>query len=387
MKTISILGSTGSIGKQALQVADALGDIRIAALSAGRNSGLLERQARRYRPRLAAVMDADAYADLKVRLADTNVQVACGMDGLLAVATVEEAELVLTSVVGSVGLLPTLAAIRAKKDIALANKETLVTAGDLVLPLAAQYGVHIVPVDSEHGAIFQCLQGEDKKAVKKILLTASGGPFFGRTAAELASVTVDDALRHPNWSMGSKITIDSATLMNKGLEVIEAHHLFGVDYEDIQVVVHRQSIVHSAVEFVDGSVVAQLGAPDMRLPIGYALCWPERKPASANTLDVFSCGPLTFEQPDTDTFRCLPLAIHAGKLGGTAPAAMNGANEEAVRLFLDGKIPFPAIAALCEGAVDAHRPQPVTLDAVLEADREGRAYVAAEFSKGNEMMP
>lgn len=386
MKTISILGSTGSIGTQALQVADALGDIRIAALSAGRNSRLLEQQARRYCPRIAAVMDEDAYADLKVRLADTTVQVICGMDGLLAVATAEKADMVLTSVVGSVGLLPTLAAIKAKKDIALANKETLVTAGELVMPLAAQYGVHIVPVDSEHGAIFQCLQGEALKAVKKILLTASGGPFFGKTAAELASVTVDDALRHPNWSMGSKITIDSATLMNKGLEVIEAHHLFGVDYEDIQVVVHRQSVIHSAVEFVDGSVMAQMGAPDMRLPISYALCWPERKPAGADTLDVFSCGPLTFDRPDMDTFRCLPLAIHAGKLGGTAPAVMNGANEEAVRLFLDGKIPFPAIAALCEGAVHAHRPQAVTLDAVLEADREGRAYVAAEFSKGNEMM-
>lgn len=379
MKTISILGSTGSIGTQALQVADALGDIRIAALSAGRNTRLLEQQARKYRPRLAAVMDDAAYHDLKIRLADTNVQVLSGMDGLIAAATAQEADMVLTSVVGSVGLLPTLAAIREKKHIALANKETLVTAGELVIPLARKYGVDIVPVDSEHGAIFQCLQGEDRASVKRILLTCSGGPFYGKTAEELQTVTVADALSHPNWSMGSKITIDSATLMNKGLEVIEAHHLFGVGYDDIMVVVHRQSIVHSAVEFVDGSVVAQMGAPDMRLPISYALCWPQRRKSAADTLNLFSCGPLTFDKPDSDTFRCLPLAFYAGKLGGTAPAVMNGANEAAVTLFLDGKLPFPAIADLCEGAVAAHRPRPVTAESVMEADREGRDYVRRQI--------
>lgn len=375
MKTISILGSTGSIGTQALQVADALGDIRIAALSAGRNTALLEQQARKYRPRLAAVMEEDAYRDLKIRLADTGVQVLCGMDGLVAAATADAADMVLTSVVGSVGLLPTLAAIRAGKHIALANKETLVTAGELVMPLAREHGVDIVPVDSEHGAIFQCLQGEDRAAVRRILLTCSGGPFYGKPAAELQTVTVADALSHPNWSMGSKITIDSATLMNKGLEVIEAHHLFGMAYDDITVVVHRQSVVHSAVEFVDGSVVAQLGAPDMRLPISYALCWPKRRETAADALDLFSCGPLTFEKPDMDTFRCLPLAYRAGKLGGTAPAVMNGANEAAVSLFLDGKLPFSDIFCLCEGAVAQHRPRPVTAESVLEADCEGRDYV------------
>lgn len=379
MKTISILGSTGSIGTQALQVADALGDIRIAALTAGRNVTMLEQQARKYRPRLVAVMEESACRDLRVRLADTGVRVLCGMEGLEAAATADEADMVLTSVVGSVGLLPTLAAIRAKKHIALANKETLVTAGELVMPLARACGVDIVPVDSEHGAIFQCLQGEDRGAVQRILLTASGGPFYGKTAEELQAVTVSDALAHPNWAMGNKITIDSATLMNKGLEVIEAHHLFDVAYDDIQVVVHRQSIVHSAVEFVDGSVVAQMGAPDMRLPISYAFCWPQRRKSVANSLDIFSCGALTFAQPDMETFRCLPLAFRAGRTGGTAPAVMNGANEAAVALFLDGKLPFTAIADLCEGAVEAHKPKPVTVETVLEADREGRAYVRRQI--------
>ena len=371
-KTISLLGATGSIGRQTLAVAQELG-LSVAALTANRQVDLLEQQARQCKPRLAVLYDPVAAKELRGRLQGTGIEVMEGPEGLIAAATLSEADTVVTAVMGSVGLAPTLAAIREKKRIALANKETLVCAGELVMDAAEKYGAEIVPVDSEHSAIFQCLQGSCRPELKRILLTASGGPFFGKTRAELEGVTPADALKHPNWSMGAKVTIDSATLMNKGLELLEAMSLFAVPPEQITILVHRESIVHSAVEYCDNSVIAQLGAPDMRLPIQYALSWPDRVPGPADPLDLFTAGHLTFAQPDLETFRCLALAIRAAKEGGTAPAILNGANEVAVARFLAGEIGFLDIARVVEHALDTVPRAPLTLEAVYAADRAARA--------------
>ena len=379
-KAISILGSTGSIGRQTLDVADDLG-LRVAALSANRDVDRMEAQCRRYRPELAVLMEESAAKALKVRLADTTIRVASGMEGLLEAATLPSADTVVTAVSGMIGLRPTLAAIRERKRIALANKETLVCAGELVMQEAARCGAEILPVDSEHSAIFQCLMGcRDKKEVRRLILTCSGGPFYGKTAAELQKVTRVDALRHPNWKMGPKITVDCATLMNKGLEVIEAMRLYGLPLEQVTAVIHRQSIVHSLVEFRDGAVMAQLGTPDMRIPIGLALTYPKREENPAPPLDLLSCPPLTFAAPDEETFRCFRLARQAAKQGGTACAVLNGANEAAVGLFLQEKLGFPEIADAVEAALDAV-PQcaDVTLEAALDADRQARDIVFARF--------
>ncbi len=375
-RSLSLLGSTGSIGTQALDVARCLG-IRVEALAARRNVTLLESQIREFSPSLAAVMDEDAAADLRVRVADLPVRVVSGMDGFREAAALESCGTVLNSVVGMVGLIPTLTAIEAGKRLALANKETLVAGGRLVMDTAAQHGVDILPVDSEHSAIFQSLQGSPgRHAVRKIILTASGGPFFGMNAQQLAAVKKEQALRHPNWDMGQKITIDSATLMNKGLEVIEAAWLFDKPVEDIEVVVHRQSIIHSAVEYTDGSVIAQLGLPDMRIPIQYAITWPDRAPSPAKPLSLTEIGQLTFAQPDTENFRCLEICRQAMKRGGLAPCAANGANEAAVDLFLHDRISFPQIAQLVGEAMERQAVTPdYTLEDVLEADAAARRYV------------
>ena len=373
-KRISILGSTGSIGRQSLEVIAACG-MEAAALAAHSSVTLLEEQARQFRPELAVLTDEKAAADLKVRLADTDIRVLSGMEGLMEAAALPGADTVLTAVVGMVGLRPTLAAIREGKRIALANKETLVCAGQLVMEAARDWGAPILPVDSEHSALFQCLEGcRDRGEVKRLILTCSGGPFYGKKARELEGMTREDALRHPNWSMGAKITVDSATLMNKGLEVMEAMHLYHMPVEKISVLIHRESIIHSLVEYCDNAVMAQLGAPDMRLPIQYALTYPRRRASSAATpLDLWNCGPLTFGSPDLDTFRCLALALEAARRGGTAGAILNGANEAAVGLFLEGKIGFLDIARRVERAMETvpvtHDP---TLEDVLQADRAAR---------------
>lgn len=375
-RCISILGSTGSIGRQSLDVIAACG-MRAAALTANRSVRELEEQARRFRPELAVLMEEDAAADLKVRLADTGVRVAAGMEGLLEAASLPGADTVLTAVVGMVGLRPTLAAIREGKRIALANKETLVCAGPLVMARAREKGAEIVPVDSEHSAIFQSLQGSSPKELRRILLTASGGPFFGWSREALEGVTPARALQHPNWSMGAKVTIDSATLMNKGLELLEAMSLFDVPPEKIQILIHRESILHSAVEYCDNSVIAQLGDPDMRLPIQYALSWPDRTPGPARPLDLLSVGKLTFAQPDLETFRCLALAIQAAREGGTAPAILNGANEVAVERFLAGKIGFLQIPQVVEAALDTvPRAAALTLESIQAADQAARRAAA-----------
>ena len=371
---ISLLGSTGSIGRQSLEVIAACG-MTVAALTANRDVNRMEEQCRQFKPRLAVMMDPDAAADLKTRLADTGIRVASGPEGLVEAATLAEVDTVLTAVVGMVGLVPTLAAVRQGKRIALANKETLVCAGELVMDGADQYGAEIVPVDSEHSAIFQCLQGsQDRGEVKRLILTASGGPFWGWDKERIASATVEQALNHPNWSMGTKITVDSATLMNKGLEFIEAMRLYCMPPEKIAIVVHRESIIHSMVEYCDNAVLAQMGVPDMRLPIQYALTWPARTQAVAKPLDLLTCPPLTFHAPDYDAFPCLSLALEAAKTGGTATAVLNGANEAAVGLFLAGKIPFGDIAKRVERAL-AGVPvvQAPTLEDVLAADEAARA--------------
>lgn len=381
-RAISILGSTGSIGTQTLDVAETCG-VPVAALAAHKNVDLLEQQARIFHPHLVAAADSAAASALKQRLADTDIQVLAGEEGVKAAASLPQAETVVTALVGIAGLEPTLAAIDAGKRVALANKETLVCAGPLVMARAREKGAEIVPVDSEHSAIFQCLQGSHGKEVKRILLTASGGPFFGRSRRELASVTPARALKHPNWSMGAKVTIDSATLMNKGLELLEAMSLFSVPPEQIQILIHRESILHSAVEYCDHSVIAQLGAPDMRLPIQYALFWPDRVPGPARELDLFSCGSLSFAQPDLDTFRCLALAIQAAKEGGTAPTILNGANEVAVSRFLEEKIGFLDIARAVEHALDVvPREAADTLDAIRRADKLARE-AAEDFCAAN----
>ena len=375
-KTIALLGATGSIGRQTLEVARELG-LTVAALTAHTNIDLLERQARQFRPRLAAVYDAAAAAVLRDRLSDTDIEVLAGEEGLLAAATLAEADTLVTAVMGSVGLAPTLAAIRQGKRIALANKETLVCAGELVMSAAAEYGAEIIPVDSEHSAVFQCLQGcRDRGEVRRILLTCSGGPFYGKTHDQLEHVTAADALRHPNWHMGAKITIDSATLMNKGLEVIEAMRLYALPVEQVKPVIHRQSIVHSLVEFRDGALLAQLGTPDMKLPIRYALTYPYRAETPDAPLDLLQCGALTFAAPDEDAFPCLRLARQCGKTGGTSCAILNGANEAAVALFLRGDIGFNDIHRCVERALSrvAVKYQPSLAD-ILEADRAARQAI------------
>ena len=380
---LSILGSTGSIGTQTLDVVDKLG-LKVVALAAYRNIELLEVQIRKYRPQLVAVYDEFRAKQLRDNIKDTDTQVLSGMDGLIAAATIESAELVVNAVVGMVGLQPTLAAAQAKKDIALANKETLVAGGDLVTDAVRENGVQLLPVDSEHSAIFQCLQGAPKnKALKKLILTASGGPFFGKTTEELRHVTVMEALRHPNWSMGAKITIDSATMMNKGLEIIEAARLFDVSGDDIDVVVHRESIIHSLVEYDDNSVIAQLGVPDMRIPIQYAVTYPERYESPTAELNLAQIAKMTFFEPDYETFRCLNACKKALSMGGAATAIANGANEEANQLFRDGKIRFLDIGELVTGAVDSiENFIPHTVEDVLNADHLARQYVKDKVSCG-----
>ena len=355
MKKIAILGSTGSIGTQTLDVVRAHSDeLEVVALAAGSNKERLKEQIREFHPELVSLSDERKAQELKEELAGEAVEVVCGMDGLIEVAGIDSADVVVTAVVGMMGILPTMEAIRKGKDIALANKETLVTAGHLIIPMAREYGVSILPVDSEHSAIFQCLQGEPKKALDKILLTASGGPFRGKSAEFLETVTLEDALNHPNWSMGPKITIDSSTMVNKGLEVMEAKWLFGVDYSQIEVVIQPQSIIHSMVQYIDGAVIAQLGTPDMRVPIEYALFYPERRSLPGDRLDFSKLSQITFEKPDYKVFRGLSLAIEAGKTGGTMPTVFNAANERAVAKFLKGEIKYTDIVRSIEKCMDAH---------------------------------
>lgn len=375
MKKLIILGSTGSIGTQALDIVRANPDkYKVTALAAGSNAELLEKQAREFKPQMVALFNENAAKELKIKLADTDIKVLSGADGVCELA-VFDGDMVLNAIVGIAGLHPTLAAIDEGKTIALANKETLVTGGEIVNRKLAQKGVKLLPVDSEHSAIFQSLQGAPTGSLKKIILTASGGPFFNKTREELENVTVKQALNHPNWSMGAKITIDSASLMNKGLEVIEAVHLFGVPASKIEVVVHRQSILHSAVELSDGAVIAQLGTPDMKLPIQYALTYPERD-MCFESLDLFKVGTLTFEKPDTDTFRLLPLCIEAINRGGLYPTAINGANEESVKLFLEGKIKFLQIAELNEKAMNmCENKNNFTVEDIFAADQAARRIV------------
>ena len=377
MRKISILGSTGSIGTQTLEVVENLKDIKVMAITGNSNIKLLEEQARKFQPELVAVMDEKNVEILKEKLSDMDIRVVSGMDGLVKAATYEGVDTVVTSVVGNVGLKPTFEAIRAGKNIALANKETLVSAGQLVMDLAKKHNINIYPVDSEHSAIFQSLQGNEGNKIERILLTASGGPFRGKKREELMHVTAADALKHPNWSMGNKITIDSATLMNKGLEVMEAKWLFGVDVDQIEVLVHPQSIVHSAVEYEDGAIVAQLGEPDMRVPIQYALTYPKRVKNPFPRVDFTQRNNLTFDKPDMETFKCLSLAYRALKTGGTLPAVLNGANEVAVARFLKGDIGFLDIPELIEQTMDAYTVKyEYTLEDLLEADAWAKEYAA-----------
>ncbi len=371
MKKIGILGSTGSIGTQTLEIVREKEDLEVTALAACSNVELLERQAREFRPKLAVLYEEERAALLKERLKDTKVKVAAGMDGLLEAATFTETDILVTAIVGMIGIRPTIAAIEMGKQIALANKETLVTAGHIIMPLAKEKKVDILPVDSEHSAIFQCIGQNGTKEIEKLLLTASGGPFFGKKRKELMDITVEEALKHPNWSMGKKITIDSATLVNKGLEVMEAKWLFSVDLEQIQVVVHPQSIIHSMVEYQDGSVIAQMGLPDMKLPIQYALYYPKRKYLRGDRLNFHQCLQLTFDKPDLDTFSGLKLAMDAAKRGGSAPTVFNAANERAVQLFLDKKIAFLQIPEMIQWALESHKliDEPSVLQ-ILEIERE-----------------
>lgn len=371
MKKIAILGSTGSIGTQTLEVVRENGDIEVLALAAGSNIKLLEKQIREFKPKLAAVWTEEKAQELRLRIRDMEVTVMSGMEGLTAVSVLPETDMLVTAIVGMIGIRPTIEAIRAGKDIALANKETLVTAGHLIMPLAQQCGVSIYPVDSEHSAIFQSMQGAKSREVKKLLLTASGGPFRGKCQEQLMNIRVEDALKHPNWAMGRKITIDSSTMVNKGLEVIEAKWLFGVDVEDIQVVVQPQSVIHSMVEYVDGGVIAQLGTPDMKLPIQYALYYPERRFLPGQRLDFWSLGKLDFEKPDMDTFYGLALAYEAGKEGGTLPTVFNAANELAVSQFLNREIKYLEISEIIEDCMQAHKnKQNPSLEQVLAAEQE-----------------
>lgn len=381
MKKIAILGSTGSIGTQTLDIVDQNPeDLQVVALAAGSNITLLEQQARKYKPVFVAVWDEVRANELKQKLADTQITVASGMDGLLAVATIPESEILVTAIVGMLGIRPTIAAIEAGKDIALANKETMVTAGHIIIPLAKKCGVSILPVDSEHSAIFQSLNGERQNKIKKILLTASGGPFRGKTYEALEKVTLEDALKHPNWSMGRKITIDSATMVNKGLEVMEAKWLFDVKPSQIEVVVHPQSILHSAVMFEDGAVIGQMGTPDMRLPILYALFYPERRMLYADELDLFAIGNLTFERPDRETFYGLSLAYDALDAGGNVPTVYNAANERAVAKFLDGKISFVQIPEIIASSMEeVYYKENPTLEEILDTEATTYEYIESRW--------
>ena len=371
MKKTAILGSTGSIGTQTLEIARTNKDIEVTALAAGNNITLLEEQIREFHPKLAAVWNEERAAELKDRVSDIDVKIVSGMDGLLEVASEPESEILVTAIVGMIGILPTIEAIKAGKDIALANKETLVTAGHIIMPLAKEKGVSILPVDSEHSAIFQSLQGGQEKALHKILLTASGGPFRGRKREELNDIQVEDALKHPNWAMGRKITIDSSTMVNKGLEVIEAKWLFGVSVDQIQVVVQPQSIIHSMVEYEDGAVIAQLGTPDMKLPIQYALYYPERRYLPGDRLDFTTLSQITFEQPDMETFYGLKLAYEAGRAGGSLPTVFNAANERAVALFLDRKIRYLQIPEIIQACMESHRNiGDPTVEEILKTEQE-----------------
>ncbi len=378
MRKIAIMGSTGSIGTQTLDVVRENKDIEVVGLSAGSNIDLLEKQIREFQPKLAVMGNEKLATDLKTRIADLPVKVSFGMDGLLELARMEESEILVTAIVGMIGIRPTVAAIQAGKDIALANKETLVTAGHIIMPLAEEYHVQILPVDSEHSAIFQVLHGENRAQVSRLLITASGGPFRGKKTADLEKVTVQDALKHPNWAMGRKITIDSATLVNKGLEVMEAKWLFGMDLDHIDVVVQPKSIIHSMVEFMDGAVIAQLGTPDMKLPIQYALYYPERRYLPGARLDFKTLTEITFEVPDMETFKGLPLAMEASRKGGSMPTVFNAANERAVAAFLDEKIRFLDIYTLIEEAMAAHTViDHPDLEQILATEKEAEDFVDA----------
>lgn len=380
MKNIAILGSTGSIGTQTLDVVRKNNDLRVVAVSAGRSVEKLEQQIREFHPLLAAVWDEKAAEDLKIRIADTTTKVVSGMDGLLELASMPESDILVTAIVGMIGIRPTMEGIRAGKDIALANKETLVTAGHLIMPMAKEYGVSILPVDSEHSAIFQAIHGEEKKEIHKLLITASGGPFRGRTTEYLKNVTVADTLRHPNWVMGQKITVDSATLVNKGLEVMEAKWLFDMDLDHIQVVVQPQSIIHSMVEFKDGAIMAQLGTPDMRLPIQYALYYPHRRYLDGDRLDFTKLREITFEVPDMDTFRGLPMAIQASREGGSMPTVFNAANELAVKKFLEEKIGFLDIYEIIAQSMERHKKiAHPDLDEILSVEQDTYQWIESRW--------
>lgn len=380
MKKIAILGSTGSIGTQTLDVVRANGDIEVLGISAGRNVKMLEEQAREFHPQLIAVWDENAAKDLAVRLSDMDVKIVSGMEGLLELARMPQTDILVTAVVGMIGIRPTMEGIKAGKDIALANKETLVTAGHLIIPMAKEHGVQILPVDSEHSAIFQCLNGEKTNSIHKILLTASGGPFRGKTRKEMKNIQVEDALKHPNWAMGRKITIDSSTMVNKGLEVMEAHWLFGVTMDDVEVVVQPQSVIHSMVEFEDGAVIAQLGTPDMKLPIQYALYYPYRRYLPGDRLDFSKLCSIRFEKPDFDNFRGLALAYEAGRTGGSMPTVFNAANEKAVAMFLNRKIGYLDITDIIEGAMGEHKlmENPGVTD-ILETEKEVYEYIESRW--------
>ncbi len=380
MKNIVVLGSTGSIGTQTLEIVRDNPDLKVVALAAGTNVKLMEEQVREFKPSVAVMWTEDAAKDLKARISDLEVEVLSGMDGLIEISTHKDCEVLVTAIVGMIGIRPTIAAINAGKTIALANKETLVTAGHIIMPLAKEKNVAILPVDSEHSAIFQSLQGQPKDRISKILLTASGGPFRGKKREELLNIQVEDALKHPNWAMGRKITIDSATLCNKGLEVMEAKWLFDVDLDRIEVVVHPQSIIHSAVEYADGGIMAQLGAPDMKLPIQYALFYPDRRPMSGKRVNFFELGSMTFEKPDMETFRGLKLAYEASAIGGSMPTVYNAANEKAVSLFLERKIKFLQIPEVIEACMQNHKNiMNPTVDDILNTEAEAYDYIAKHF--------
>ena len=382
IKKISVLGSTGSIGTQTLEIARYNQDIGITALAAGSNVELLEKQVREFHPKIACLWKEEAARELKRRIRDLDVKVVSGMEGLMEAACEPEAQIVVTAVVGMIGIRPTIAAMEAGKDIALANKETLVTAGHIIMPLAKEKGVKILPVDSEHSAIFQCLQGAGENRIHKILLTASGGPFRGRSREQLAGVQPEDALKHPNWSMGRKITIDSSTMVNKGLEVMEAHWLFDVDMDQVQVVIQPASVIHSMIEYEDGAVIAQLGTPDMKLPIQYALYYPERRFLPGDCLDFTKLKEITFDEPDMETFRGLKLAYEAGKAGGSLPTVFNAANELAVSLFLEKKIPYLAITDLIQGAMENHKRKAApNVDQILAAEQEAYDFIRETLRK------
>ena len=381
MKKIAILGSTGSIGTQTLEIVREQGGLEVVALAAGRNAKLMEAQVREFRPKIACMWEEEAGRLLKEAVADLDTKVVCGMEGLLEIAVMPEAEMLVTAIVGMIGIRPTIAAIESGKDIALANKETLVTAGHIIMPLAAKMGVSILPVDSEHSAIYQSLQGQDKDGIDKILLTASGGPFRGKKREELVHMTAADALKHPNWSMGRKITIDSASLVNKGLEVIEAKWLFDVSLDQIQVLIQPQSILHSAVQFKDGAVIGQMGVPDMKLPIQYALFYPKRLPMKNNTIDFFELANMTFEKPDMETFEGLSMAYEASRIGGSMPTVFNAANERAVALFLDNKIKFLQIYELIRASMENHKMiENPTVEQILAAEQECYEFIKTKLN-------